>query len=1378
MNTRRRWDSEGIPIPVEGKGLYLVEAAHQDLRAYTVVVVTDIAILTKTAPGRVLSFVTDRATRAPVADCPLLVWTGRKEAARVRTDSSGLADVRLADVSPDSTMVLARRGDDFAIDSFGNWNLSSEPDRYLTGLVYTDRPVYRPGHTVHWKAIVRSQSGAGYHLPAVRQVSVEILDPEGKPAQRRDATLSANGTVQGDMPVPAAAALGYYSIQVHAGEAEVNGGFHLEEYKKPEYEVRVTPETRRVLQGSPVKALISARYFFGEPVARAKVTYAVHKFRYWYPLYAQEDQDDDNNTGDDYYGQGEQVLEESGQLDADGKLTVSIPTEVSAQRWDMRYRIEARVTDAGNREIAGAATVLATHGSFLVNVQPDRYVYEPGSTAAFTVEARDYDGALIQTEVHGELIEHVWRKPDGPPIQQTDARTDAGGRARISFTVGKGGSYAVRVWANTPQGRQVESRCYIWVTGSAGGWYTGGGERLQIVPDKRTYRPGDIAKVLIVTGVPDAHVLVTAEGRDLYTRQVIKASQPTLRVEVPVKAEYAPNFFLNAAFLLNGKLYQGSKSISVPAVEQQLKVEVTPSRAEFKPGEPALYTITARDWADKPVSAEFSIGVVDEAIYSVRPETTPDIFKFFFGRMYNRVSTSSSLSYYFQGESGKRRMQLANFRSRRNLAQLKPEALVQPKVRKAFPDTALWLASLTTDAAGRAVAKLDFPDSLTTWRATVRGVTRDTKVGAAVNKVIVRKNLMVRLVTPRFFTAGDEVTISVLAHNYLKTEKTARLSLEAKGLEIIDGAARDLKIPVNGDVKADWRVRATVSGEAMLLGKALTNEESDAMELSMPVIPYGVKLSNAQAGTLSGASGGQDVTVTFPEASVPSSRSLQINVTPSVAGAIFGALEYLTTFPYGCTEQTMSSFLPNVIVSQALKELQLKSKVDPAVLGKKVKAGLDRLYDFQHEDGGWGWWQTDESHPFMTAYVAAGLTQARTAGYEVRPEALQKAAEWLRKRLESGRDIAPDSRAYGVYSLVQSGYRQKPVLDAAWELRPKMSAYGIALMGLALDEASDPRAAEAAAMLESRAVSDDREASWPVQQDAMLDFSGDATPEATAYSLKLLTRLRPSSPLLPKAALWLVNHRDQGYYWNSTKQTAMVIFGLTPYLKASGELRPDFGVTVTVNGRQVSSAKFTAADGVSPVSHVIRLPAGELAGGANRIRIARNGEGRLYWSARGEYYSAGDNLAPTGSVSLNLSREYFKMVPSKEGAEIVYQLEPLQGPVQVGDLVAAKLTLTGGAWRYLLVEDPIPAGAEFIEKDELYKIRNQPPWWQRYFSRREYHDDHAAIFQEYFDGKQRQHFYVMKIVNPGRFRISPARVQPMYQPQYLSTTDSRLLEVQ
>ncbi len=898
---RQRWESESIPIPVTERGLYLVEAAHGELRAYTIVNVTNLTIVTKTSPGKLLFFVTDRANNAPVADLPLAVWANKQEIGRLKTDATGLADFKLSEATPDSGLVLARQGADFAIDTISSWNLSNDPDHYMLGYIYTDRPVYRPGHTVHWKGILRSQLNSTLRIPADKQVTVEVQDPEGKPVVRKDTPVSAMGTVLGEVPLATDAALGYYSIQIHFGENEVSGGFWVEEYKKPEYEVRVTPDPRRVLQGSPVKAAISARYFFGEPVANAAVKYVVYKSRYWYPLYADQDETGDDEDQGSYYGAGEQISEESGRLDADGKLTVTIPTEISPQNFDLRYRIEARVTDAGNREIAGAASVIATHGSFLVNIEPDQYVYEPGQTAKFSVEARDYDGGPIQTSAHVELVEHHWKGPDGAAVQQTDVRTDASGKAQASFAIKRSGSFKARVTAKTPEGRQVESDAYVWITGDAGWWGGGQGERLQIATDKRAYKPGDVAKVLVVTGAPNTQVLVTAEGRELYSRQVVKAPQPAVTVEIPVRAEYMPNFYVNATMVRDGKLYQGSKSISVPANDQQLKVEVTPSKAEFKPGEPATYTIVTRDAADKGVAAEISLGVVDEAIYSVRPEATPDIFKFFYGKTYNRINTSSSLSYYFQGQSGKHRMQLTGLRNRRNLAQLKPEALVQPKIRKAFPDTALWLGNVNTDSSGRAVAKLEFPDSLTTWRATARGVTKDTKVGAAVNKVIVRKNLITRLVTPRFFTVGDEVTISVLAHNYLKTEKTARVSLDVKGLEILDGAMRGLKIPSGGEAKADWRVRAGAIGQAVLIGKALTDEESDGMELTLPVNPYGVKLAQAKAGTISGDSGEQEVTLTFPSAIDPASRALELSVTPSVAGTIFGALEYLTSFPYGCT---------------------------------------------------------------------------------------------------------------------------------------------------------------------------------------------------------------------------------------------------------------------------------------------------------------------------------------------------------------------------------------------------------------------------------------------------------------------------------------------
>ena len=152
---------------------------------------------------------------------------------------------------------------------------------------------------------------------------------------------------------------------------------------------------------------------------------------------------------------------------------------------------------------------------------------------------------------------------------------------------------------------------------------------------------------------------------------------------------------------------------------------------------------------------------------------TPDIVNFFFERQWNRVFTESSLEYYFTGEAGKRRMRLAELRPASRLAQLKPERLVQPKIRKAFPDTAFWNADIVTDNAGRAHAKVDFsrirslpgapPPAWHNFQYT--GGQRDSQDHRAQESYPpAGGSALLR-------TQGDEVVISALAHNYLSGEK-------------------------------------------------------------------------------------------------------------------------------------------------------------------------------------------------------------------------------------------------------------------------------------------------------------------------------------------------------------------------------------------------------------------------------------------------------------------------------------------------------------------------------------------------------------------------------------------------------------------------------
>ncbi len=1392
-----RWENQTVPVEVKGKGVYLVEAVHKQLRAYTIVMVSDLAVVTKQAPGRMIAMVVNRTSGEPVPGADVTLWSNTNTHVSTRewkADGQGLVDSSIDANNNSDLRLMASSGSEFAVLSLSSYDIGARTDRNWNGYIYTDRPVYRPGHTVDFKAIVRAQAPNGYTIPKVHDLDVSIEDPDQKSVYHKRLTVSTMGAVHDSLTLPMGSALGYYSIEIHpdavksdadnneGGDAETNGvltgGFQVEEYKKPEYEVRVTPTKPRVIQGESVQATIDARYYFGEPVKNAKVTWAVYRSVAWLKHYEWEadDNPDANANDEDQDSGGDQAQQNEGRLDDDGKLTITIPTDVSEHGMDFRYRIEARVTDEGNREIIGTGWLSATYASFYLWAEPDQYVYAPGSHARINITALDYDGNPVRTPVKAELME--WHSGDRREKlnSSSDATTDAQGHASVAFTIPSGGEWRVIASAPTPEKRQVNDSAYLWVSGGDAALYGGQPDTIQIVPDKKSYKPGDTAKILVITGVPHAKVLVTVEGRSIESVRVVDATSTSFTFDVPVRGDQAPSFYVGAVFIHKGELYQGAKVIKVPPVAQALTVNITTSKPQYKPEERAHYDIEAKDYLGRPVAAEFSLGVVDEAIYGIQKDTTPDMVNFFYGRNYNVVTTDSSLSYYFRGEAGKRRMQLALLRQQQKLTQLKPERLVQPKVRKAFPDTIFWAAEVNTGANGHAGVDFNFPDSLTTWRATARGITADTRVGSNTQKVIVRKNVIVRLVVPRFFTQGDEMTISAIVHNYLTDAKAARVSLEAKGLEFIGATSQDVTIPSKGDVKVDFRVRVPAGTEADIIGKALTNEESDAMELTLPIYAQGVKLSDSRAGSL--AAGGQtSFALTFPPQVAPSSRNLELHLSPSIAGAVFGALDYLTSFPYGCTEQTMSSFLPNIVVTQAMKDLNLKSHQDPDVLQQQITAGMERLYDFQHDDGGWGWWKTDESQIFMTAYVISGLSQAKAAGQPIKDQVLERATKWLRAAYDKEPTMIADAKAQVIYAMALAGASDSGRLDAAWAERSKMSAYGIAQMGLAFDALKDKRAGEAARLIESMAKQNDFEAWWPLDRDTLMNVFIDSSPEVTAYAVKLISRADPQNPMLPKAALWLMNHRNEGWYWVSTEQTAMVVFGLTDYLKVTKELNASFTATVFVNEKPVASKSFTPADALSPGEYVLTLHDSDLNPTSNKVRVQMAGTGRLYWSVREEYSSTEPKLARTGTVALNLLRDYYKLTPTKISDRVVWDLNPLQGPAAVGDVLAVRLTVTGGDWRYLLMEDPIPAGTEFIERDDLYEIRQKPGWWGWWFSRRELHDNRMAIFQTYFGEGQQQYVYLLKVVNPGVFHVNPAKVQPMYQPNIFATTEARTVEV-
>lgn len=1306
INSKNPWDTQVTPVEVPGSGLYIVEAAGGGLRAATIVSVTPLVVLTKAAPGLLIAQTVDRTTGAPApALVRVLSKTGEQEQ---RSDANGVVRIPQEAEGDSEITLVVKRGDDFGIASVSAWALRRDRHELAIGYIYTDRPIYRPGHKVGFRAILRGEDQSGWRLPEAAEVDCEIGNPEGTTVDRRKLTLSKFGTVSGEWTIPANAPLGYYRVILKAGESRQAGSFQVEEYRKPEYEVKVRAERGRVLQGQRIEFTVDAKYFFGEPVANGRVRYTVRRARHW-NWFAADYDSSDFEGGEDPSFYGEQIESKEGRLNAQGQLTIALPTRLS--NFDEDYRVEARVMDEAKREIAARGAAFASVGEYFLQANPEKYVYAPGETARIRVLAVDYD-----------------RKPvAGVSVALNGARavTSAEGEAILEWVAPKAGSHQFFVRSG-----RISAEVFLWVSGEFAD--PGGRSQITLVPEKKSYQPGETARVLVVTGVPDAQVMLGVESRALHSMETRKVAASSFVYEFPVRAQHMPNVFLTASFIRAGKYYSGSKSISVPASRKALDVSVQPSKPQFKPGEPARYLVQTKSLDGSPVEAEVSLGIVDEALYGVAPDTTPQIDKAFYGRTYDRVFTSSSLSFYFYGQAGKRAMPIARLGSR-TLAQMKPPSPNDPRVRKAFPETAYWSPSVITDSSGRAEVRLQFPDSITAWRATARAVTSDTRVGSAVNRVITRKDLILRLAVPRFLTKGDETTVSAIVNNYLADAKQVRLSIEATGLEVIGARTAEGVAAPNQETRFDFRVRAGSRESARIVAKALTDEESDALEIDLPVRPFGVRRTIVESGVID-AGGKASPTITFPIS--VEDKTLELRAMPSLAGAVFGALDYLTTYPYGCTEQTLSSFVPNAAVDRAMQALNLPG-INRTSLRKQINAGLERMAELQHPDGGWGFWESDDSAPFMTANAIAALNGFGQWGRVNQT----KAKAWLQKSFEQERRAHPDFLAFLAYAL-----NQPAATEVVWKRRDEMTASGLALLGLMVQ---GDRAGEIAGRLDKLMTP---EGYWRSSRDTLMDIDVDNSAETTARAVKFLTRVAPDSPAIPRAVAWLVTHRDQGYYWSSTKQTAMVVDALTGYLEKSGELDPKLAAEIRVNGASVWNKELTRDDALSPHPAGLRVMTKQRE---NPVMFSASGRGRLYWSATGAYYDLPRPMNVAGG--LQIRREYLREL--QDGTRVAFD-----GVAKPGEVIVSRITVSGADYRYLMIEDPIPAGVELMKESRAY------------WTHRELRDDRAVIFETYFS-RTRQYENRMKAVRPGKYLVSPANVEPMYQPGIQSISDSATVEI-
>jgi uncharacterized protein YfaS (alpha-2-macroglobulin family) len=263
-----------------------------------------------------------------------------------------------------------------------------------------------------------------------------------------------------------------------------------------------------------------------------------------------------------------------------------------------------------------------------------------------------------------------------------------------------------------------------------------------------------------------------------------------------------------------------------------------------------------------------------------------------------------------------------------------------------------------------------------------------------------------------------------------------------------------------------------------------------------------------------------------------------------------------------------------------------------------------------------------------------------------------------------------------------------------------------------------------------------------------------------------------------------MEHRDQGDYWQSTSQTAMVIHGLVEYLKHSGELAADNRVQLFLNDQKIDSYRVESISSASQTVSV-SIDSARLGKNENTVRLIKQGPGSVYWSATAEYFTSESSPLSIEHRDLNIRRECFKVTrrPNDGSTQSflaqlqstdAYERTPLDSPVKVGDLLAVHVVVKGQDWKYLMIEDPIPAGTELIESGPALQSTFS---YNPDYSGSEFHDDRASFFRTELHGEG-QFMYFLRVTNPGEFEISPASVESMYELGTQATTTISHLSVE
>lgn len=680
-------------LPISGRGLWYlsIKGGSVDISAF--ILRSGHGVMVTEGQNELIYWAQDYETLRKKSDGGNLklysFLNSQNELASTGFDSSAIARTQLTD---QADLAVSEFGDDFAIlpinltylntgYGYSEFRPAVLKSRYFT---FTDRPLYGPGDTVHFKSIIRDDKDAEYSIPTGSAfVTLSAGGGETEYKVERTFPISADGTISGDFDLKDAP-LGYYSLHVETTRDKSNNqknfygdyigisdysytSFQVEHYRKPELFLEVSSNTSIVSAGTKIKYVISGEYFAGQPLSGEKIHYKVTSADYYeYSYLVDSDNYGNEELSDDYrYGSwygSHQVVENTVSLDKLGQATIEVPTNLSDfnnSGSPQIFMLEATL-DGGEQDSAFARkNVLVKAGrlslfgtEYVWGSQKDKEV-----TLPIILKPNEAAESVNNIPVNVELTRTIWKKEvvasekypryseESFDEGEAEIRTNAKGEAKLVFTPSELGSYKLTMSVKDSVGNTVKKIFNIYVSDQEYPSFNPStqSEDLSLTSPKDTYPPDAKVPFTVTSSFKNRDVFLSIERGTSRRFEVISLDGTSKTIDLALKTGDQPNIYLNASSFSSFRYDSTTLPITVETRDKKMKIDITPDRSKYGPGDTVTVKLKTTNDLGQPVSGEVALWSVDKALLELTDSRLGDIYQTFWTTRTNSTSHSHSL---------------------------------------------------------------------------------------------------------------------------------------------------------------------------------------------------------------------------------------------------------------------------------------------------------------------------------------------------------------------------------------------------------------------------------------------------------------------------------------------------------------------------------------------------------------------------------------------------------------------------------------------------------------------------------------------------------------------------------------------------------------